>query len=114
MGEHGVCHRLVPEEQYKKGESPKRKRFLLGLPPFLYQGLMTSLIESNGKWLTLDKLVELLLELSFSGRANKLVNELSVLEEQDSRDVAHAILHGDVLVLLDVALAYHDLALIFV
>lgn len=47
------------------------------------------------------------------GGADKLVNQLAVLEEQHGGDVAHAKFERDVIVLLNVTLADDELAVIF-
>ena len=52
----------------------------------------------------LQKRLKLLLECSLVSCTNKLVNQLTTLEEQDGRDVANAKLHSDVVVLLYITL----------
>ncbi len=66
------------------------------------------------KRFALKELVKLLLELALSSSTYELVDELTILKEQDSRDIAYTILHGDILIGLDVALADDDLAVILV
>ena len=61
---------------------------------------------------SLQQLVEEGSHLRLVGGTHVLVDELAVLEEEERRDVAHGILHGDVLVLLDVALADDQLAVV--
>ena len=60
----------------------------------------------------LQQCLELLVQHILRSRADELVDQLASLEEEDGRDVAHAEVDGDVIVLLDVALADDDPAVI--
>ena len=62
----------------------------------------------------LQQSLELLFEFVLGGSADKLVNELPALEEQHRGDAAHAKLHGDIIVVLDVALAHHQFAVVLI
>ena len=62
----------------------------------------------------LQKLVELCLKVALGDGTYVLAYEFATLEEEDCRDVAYAILGSNVVVLLYVALAYNDLAVVFV
>lgn len=62
----------------------------------------------------LEQGAELLVEGGLGGGTYELVDELSILEEEDGGDVAHAELNGDVVVLVDVALADDDAAVVII
>ena len=62
----------------------------------------------------LEQGAEFLVEGSLGGCAYELVDELSILKEEDGWNVAHAELDGDVVVLVDVALAHYDATIIVV
>ena len=64
--------------------------------------------------LILQQFVELSLEVALCYGTNVLANELAALEEEQCRDVAYAILGSHIVVLLNVALAYNNLAVVFV
>ena len=61
----------------------------------------------------LQQFVELSLEVAFGDGTYVLAYEFATLEEEDCRDVAYAILGSNVVVLLYVALAYNNLAVVF-
>lgn len=64
--------------------------------------------------LILQQFVELSLEVALCYGTNVLANEFAALEEEQCRDVAYAILGSNVVVLLNVALANNNLAVVFV
>ena len=57
--------------------------------------------------------IELLLQIGLCSGTYELVDELSVLEEHDGRDVADTHLSGNIVSLLHVALANDDAAVVF-
>ena len=61
----------------------------------------------------LQQSLKLLLDSRLGLSANETVNDLTILEEQDCRNVTNAELHHDIIVLLNVALAYYYLAVVF-
>ena len=64
--------------------------------------------------LILQQFVKLSLEVALCNGTHVLANELAALEKEQCRDVAYAILGSNVVVLLNVALAYNNLAVVFV
>ena len=64
--------------------------------------------------LILQQFVKLSLEVALCYGTHVLANELAALEEEQCRDVAYAILSSNVVVLLNVALANNNLAVVFV
>ena len=61
----------------------------------------------------LQKLVELCLKVALGDGTYVLAYEFAALEEEQSRDVAYAVLGCYVVVLLYVTLAYYNLAVVF-
>ena len=68
----------------------------------------------QGKKGCLEQRAEFLIECCLRGGTDKLVNELTVLEEQDGGDVAHAKLNGKILFLVNIAFSYHDAAIVVI
>ena len=64
--------------------------------------------------LILQQFVKLSLEVTLCYSTHVLANEFAALEEEQCRDIAYAILCSNVVVLLNVALAYNNLAVVFV
>ena len=60
----------------------------------------------------LEECLELLDEGWLFSRTNKLVNELTILEEEKGRDITNTKLHGDILVLFHITFTYYYLAII--
>ena len=60
-----------------------------------------------------EKFCDFLREYVFRSRADLLVDDLPVLDEQNRRDVADGILHGDRIVRIDVAFADRHFAFVF-
>ena len=60
----------------------------------------------------LEQCAELLVESCLCGSTDKLVDQLTSLEEEDGGDVTHSKLDGDIVVLVYVALAYEDASIV--
>ena len=61
---------------------------------------------------TLQQSLKLLLDSRLGLSTNETVNDLTILEEQDCRNVTNAELHHDIIVLLNVALTNNNLAVV--
>ena len=64
--------------------------------------------------LRLEQRAEFLVEGGLGGGTYELVDEFAVFEEEDGGDVAHAELHGEVFLFVDIALADNDAAVVVV
>ena len=60
----------------------------------------------------LEQGAEFLVEGSLSGCAHEFVDQLATLEEKDGGNVANAKLDSNIVVLVDIALAYNDTSVV--